>query len=217
MKKTGRMIIMVLSICAAFTACQNNGEIIENNNQSQEINNAQNQQNSLQKEENRIREDYDVKEEMTGVIERTRLQTSNILGDEEKVSKIDFSDLQGVTYEHVEEITENEITEVWLVKMSNINQKEKIINKIKQSLEELKTKFADNKRIIAILENEDNIIIKEKEGIVIAAFAADAGAIVSGVEHSFTEPPKIIIEEEMKENVTEKNISGENLEEGGAQ
>ena len=198
MKKLMKMIMSAMGLCLLVTGCNNNNEVVQNNggnnNQNVQNNQVQSEQNT-QKEEKKINEEYDVRAEIDGIIENTRLCTIENLEEKEEVSKIDFSDLKGVTYEHIEEITENEITEVWLVKMSNFNQYDKIVSKLNNSLEELKTKYKDNKYITSILSSKDNIRIQEKEGIVMAVFAPDAGALISGIEQSFVEEELPIVEE----------------------
>lgn len=212
MRKYVKMLISALGLCMLFTGCNNDNKNFQNNtgnnmnNQSNQSQGKQNTQNQ-QKEEKKINEEYDVSTEIKEVIENTRLSSIENI-ENEKVAKIDFSDLKGVTYEHIEEITENEITEVWLIKMSNFNQYDKIVKKINNCLEDLKGKYSDNKFITSILSSKDNIRIQEKEGIVMAAIAPDAGALLSGMEQTLVEEP---IEPEIEEITN--NESGEVIEE----
>ena len=215
MKKLRVLItIVILVFCLLVTACSNNSNVEQNNDKnntnSQNQINSQNkeEQKETQKEEKKINEEYDVAEEIKGIIEDTRLNGIETLNEIDKVANIDFSDLKGVTYEHIEEIAEKEITEVWLIKMSDFNQYNKIVEKLNESLEDLKTKYSDNKFITAILNSKDNIRIQEKEGIVMAVFAPDAGALISGIERSFNKETEIPVSEESGDM-----ISGEAFEE----
>ena len=77
MKKLMKMIMSAMGLCLLVTGCNNNNEVVQNNGGN---NNQNVQNNQVQSEQNT---------------------------QKEEVSKIDFSDLKGVTYEHIEEITEN--------------------------------------------------------------------------------------------------------------
>ena len=129
-----------------------------------------------------INENYDVDEGLKEATEMTRL--NQIENSTTADNKIDFSDLPGVTYEYTGEVLENELTEVWIIKMSDNNQYKSIIAKIRARVEALKEEYKDNNAISHLLNDNDNIVIKQSNGVVIAVFAGDAGAIASGIEQT---------------------------------
>ena len=134
-----------------------------------------------------INEIFDVSKGMEDIMENTRLREykdPNFSGDMDTagVLKIDFSDLKGATYQQLGEINEDTLTGVWFVKMGDRNQYNTIVKRINDKLKELKNKYKNEPKLNFVLNDPDNFVVTEKEGIVIGVIASDAGAIASGVE-----------------------------------
>lgn len=81
--------------------------------------------------------------------------------------------------------TQNEYTEIWLLKISKEPQSIDIFRMFNNRIEELKRKYAQNAEISAILNNEKNISMKQQNGIVIIIISNNVENIEKSIDENF--------------------------------
>ena len=158
-----------------------------------------------------VNEKYDVSEGRKNTINNTRLNGTDVVTAKE--GKIDFSDLPGVTYEYIGEDREESFTEVWIVKLSEVSQYDKIVNKLKNRLEELKEQYKDDPAATSILNDKDNIKIEYSNGVVIAVFAPDAGALISEAKMTTYDLPSLPEEDNSQSTEGQARADGATVQE----
>lgn len=190
MNKKIILTVLLVSLSLTLNACSK--KQVQNQEDKQEV----------AEPEIIVNDYYEVDDGMKIVLRDTNL-AKNDKPDTVIEDGIDFSDLTGVTYEHIGSIEKNNITDAWLIKLGDGKQYNEVVKRIREYLQNLKQKYKDNAEITSILSSEDNIKISQKEGIVMAVFAPDAGAIIGGMEDSLS-----LVK--YKDNSTEDDI-GENI------
>ncbi len=154
-----------------------------------------------------IKESYDVEKGMEKAIFSTTLGDIQESGETNSGDDgIDFSDLPGVTYQKRGDFHEGSTTEAWVIKLGEPSQYETVLARVEDRVDELKRTYASDKKLSAIVGNKDNVVIRQREGIVIAVIAPDAQAIASS-----------LVETVLTSDAVESEETDEELEEPSAE
>lgn len=81
--------------------------------------------------------------------------------------------------------TENEYTEIWLLKISQENQAIDIFRMFNNRILDLKKEFGQNERINEILNNEKNISMKQQNGIVVIIVSNNLENVENAIDECF--------------------------------
>lgn len=112
---------------------------------------------------------------------------NQLLGiDDSKANElIDLEGYKGLEKKVAKYEDNNEYTEIWLLKISERSQPIKIFRKFNERIESLRYEYKNNSRISKILNNEDNIIMKQQNGIVIIIISNEAKEIEKSIDAIF--------------------------------
>lgn len=81
--------------------------------------------------------------------------------------------------------SKDEYTEVWLLKISNDSQSVNFFRKFNERIESLRREYKNQKHISNILNNEENIIMKQQDGILVIIISNDAKNIEKSIDNVF--------------------------------
>ena len=82
-------------------------------------------------------------------------------------------------------VSDEEFTEIWLLKVSEEGQAPILFRIFNERINDLKTEYAGNNKIIDILNTENNIRIKQQSGIVVVIISNDAENIEKTIDANF--------------------------------
>lgn len=82
-------------------------------------------------------------------------------------------------------IGEDEFTEVWLLKISEEAQAIDLFRMFDERIQNLRNEYKDNANIMEILQDENNIILKQQSGIVIMIISDDAENVEKSIDIEF--------------------------------
>lgn len=98
---------------------------------------------------------------------------------------MDLKEYVGLEKKVAQYISTEELTEIWLFKISKESQSLDLFRMFDDRIETLKRENKDKPQILSILEDSQNIIIKQQNGIVIMIISNDAKNIEKSVDANF--------------------------------
>ena len=87
------------------------------------------------------------------------------------VEEIDFNEYNVLEKKALVYTTDENVNEIWMIKLGNYNQQEDVCRILGQRVQKLKSAFENNEAQLKIL---NEAIIKQEEGIVIMIISPDA-------------------------------------------
>ena len=87
------------------------------------------------------------------------------------VEEIDFNEYNALEKKALVYTTDENVNEIWMIKLGNYNQQEDVCRILGQRVQKLKSAFENNEAELKIL---NEAIIKQEEGIVIMIISPDA-------------------------------------------
>lgn len=87
------------------------------------------------------------------------------------VEEIDFNEYKALEKKALVYTTDENVNEIWMIKLGNYNQQEDVCRILGQRVQKLKSAFENNEAQLKIL---NEAIIKQEEGIVIMIISPDA-------------------------------------------
>ena len=87
------------------------------------------------------------------------------------VEEIDFNEYNALEKKALVYTTDENVNEIWMIKLGNYNQQEDVCRILGQRVQKLKSAFENNEAQLKIL---NEAIIKQEEGIVIMIISPDA-------------------------------------------
>ena len=181
MKKSLKILATLSVITLVLVGCNNEKETqINNNKENSNINNVEssnNDDNNIEIESQPINENYNTKEIFESIENTSKLDESKTMTEEQLKEEFEFNKYDVLEKEIRTDITEDSITEVGIIKLTDNAQTEEIMGIILRRKEELDAKYADNEKIMNILSNSDNFVIKQEAGVVKYVIAENASSI----------------------------------------
>lgn len=108
------------------------------------------------------------------------------LTDIEANKLFNLKDYSGLEKKVAQYESEDEYTEIWLIKISKQEQATSIFRMFNERIESLRNEYKDNVKISEIINNEKNIIMKQQNGIAIVIISGNAAEIEKSVDTEFT-------------------------------
>lgn len=104
--------------------------------------------------------------------------TTKTWPDEEE---IDFGDFNFLTKKAIVHTTDDKVNEVWMVKLTSLDQQEALARIFRGRTERLKEAFHDNEEQLAVISNA---VIKQEDGIMIAIISPSVNKIEKTIADS---------------------------------
>lgn len=192
MNKNSKWLIIALVVSFCLVGCnntQNNNNGSNNNNQNQidqSINNSNNnidenhndnQSNSKVEENTENDKTFNVADEMKKVESLTSLDDTSKMTKEEINEKYNLGKYKDLPMEVRSEITENSLKEIVLIKIDENEQSSDLILIMLSRLDALKKEYRENRDITKILNNPENMILKQQNGVLTFIIAENAKAV----------------------------------------
>lgn len=192
MNKNSKWLIIALVVSFCLVGCnntQNNNNASNNNNQNQidqSINNSNNnidenhndnQSNSKVEENTENDKTFNVADEMKKVESLTSLDDTSKMTKEEINEKYNLGKYKDLPMEVRSEITENSLKEIVLIKIDENEQSSDLILIMLSRLDALKKEYRENRDITKILNNPENMILKQQNGVLTFIIAENAKAV----------------------------------------
>lgn len=172
MKKILKIIAIICIMIFSLTACGEKEKVEElPTNNSQVENKIENniEENKVFNIENAFEE----VEEVSILDEDTKMSNENI----EK--EFNFNEIEVEEKEIRSKQTENEISEIGIVKLKSNEQTEAAMKVFLERHAKLQEKYANNEEMLNIINNSENYILKQEGGYVIFILSEDAQKIES--------------------------------------
>lgn len=194
MKKIVGILALIIAVMLSLMACNNNNnEVVDNNsvvNDNQNENqNDNNDLNDNQEEENIVTEPfnqtYDVAQELNAVQTVTGLDETSKMSQEKINNSYSFGNYKDLQMEIRSNESEDAFKEVAIVKIGDNEQSMDLFQVMIGRLNTLKEKYKDNEKILSVLNNNDNIVLKQQGGVLIFIVAENAKEIEAEVDKSF--------------------------------
>ena len=99
----------------------------------------------------------------------------------ERVEEIDFNEYNALEKKALVYTTDENVNEIWMIKLGNYNQQEDVCRILGQRVQKLKSAFENNEAQLKIL---NEAIIKQEEGIVIMIISPDAKEVEEKIAKS---------------------------------
>lgn len=182
MKKCIGTVGLVVFMSVSLVAC--GGKASKNNQNEGNVVMQQNSQldNSNSEE---INTDFAVSIELNAISKVSYLSETTALTTESANALYNFGKYSELEKEIRNIENENEFREIALVKVENENQTAELYSIMLKRLADLKAKYADNKKISEILNEPDNMRIRQQDGILIFILAENAGEIEMELDKAF--------------------------------
>ena len=97
------------------------------------------------------------------------------------VEEIDFNEYNALEKKALVYTTDENVNEIWMIKLGNYNQQEDVCRILGQRVQKLKSAFENNE---AQLKRLNEAIIKQEEGIVIMIISPDAKEVEEKIAKS---------------------------------
>ena len=97
------------------------------------------------------------------------------------VEEIDFNEYNALEKKALVYTTDENVNEIWMIKLGNYNQQEDVCRILGQRVQKLKSAFENNEAQLKIL---NEAIIKQEEGIVIMIISPDAKEVEEKIAKS---------------------------------
>lgn len=194
MKKIVGILALIIAVMLSLMACNNNNnEVVDNNsvvNDNQNENqNDNNDLNDNQEDENIVTEPfnqtYDVAQELNAVQTVTGLDETSKMSQEKINNSYSFGNYKDLQMEIRSNESEDAFKEVAIVKIGDNEQSMDLFQVMIGRLNTLKEKYKDNEKILSVLNNNDNIVLKQQGGVLIFIVAENAKEIEAEVDKSF--------------------------------
>lgn len=183
MKKIIGILALIGIIMVAFVGCENkNQNINDNQNNSQvqqENNNTNNTVNDYSGEivTEPFNKDFNIDSTLSSVASISGLDEKTKMSEDEIKANYNLGKYEGLQREIRSKITDDSITEIIIIKIGENEQTQDLFQKVAGRLTQLQQKYAENDKITSILNNGDNVIIKQQAGVLIGIIAENAKEI----------------------------------------
>lgn len=195
MKKILGIVALVVVLMLTFVGCNNNEQAGNNNVNNEVVNNQNNNQNNTQnKEQNKQEEQinvtpknqsFAVAEELNALQKYTGLEVATKMSQEKIKEKYNFGKYEKLQMEVRSLESEDTVKEIAMVKISETDQSMDLFQIMIKRLSALKEKYKDNEKILTMLNDSNNMILKQQGGIVIFIVAENAKEIEAELDKSF--------------------------------
>lgn len=105
-----------------------------------------------------------------------------VISDIEANELIHLDEYEGLEKRVAMHESEDEYTEIWLLKISEDEQASKIFRKFDKRIEDLRMQYSDNQKISEMLKNEKNISMKLQGKIAIVIISNDVENVEKAVD-----------------------------------
>ena len=164
-------IILVIGLCVALITKDDNGEeIIKAEPINQKVNLEQVFAEIELVEGMKVYDDIEETQESEMVENTESSSKTEIIPEEE----IDFGKYNVLERKAIVHTTDNEVNEVWMVKLSDYNQQEDIMRIFGNRIQKLRKGFEESGDKLSIV---NNAVIKQEDGIVIMIASTNADEI----------------------------------------
>ncbi|MBO5142989.1 MAG: hypothetical protein J6C46_08410, partial [Clostridia bacterium] len=194
MKKILGIVSLIIVVIFSFAACNNN-EQKENNNNNSIVENNQQQGNNQQQDNNVVEnnnnsentnivpffsgevitepmnQEFNVASALNNIAEVSNLPESTKLSEAEINEEFDFKNFSGLQKEIRSVVTDKEIREIVIVKIGENDHSMPLFQLMTARMMKLKEKYEENEEITAILNNNENYVLKQQGGILISILA----------------------------------------------
>lgn len=208
MKKILGIVSLIIVVIFSFAACNNN-EQKENNNNNSIVENNQQQGNNQQQDNNVVEnnnnsentnivpffsgevitepmnQEFNVASALNNIAEVSNLPESTKLSEAEINEEFDFKNFSGLQKEIRSVVTDKEIREIVIVKIGENDHSMPLFQLMTARMMKLKEKYEENEEITAILNNNENYVLKQQGGILISILAKNAKEIETKIQEEF--------------------------------
>ena len=210
MRKLIGIISIVIAIMFSFAACNNNTQVENNenkNNNSVEQNNSNVENNNTEKNEEEntnnaeivdissfysgdivtepANKTFNVKSSLDNIASVSGLNESTKLSEAQIKEKFNFGKFEGLEKEIRSKVTDDDIKEIVIVKIGDNDQSMVLFQIVTARLANLRVEHKDNEKILAIIENNENLVMKQQGGILISILAENAQEISEELDKQF--------------------------------
>lgn len=184
MKKFMSVALVSFTCALALTGCQFNKKTeVPNNTTNNNTNNTPPVQEEVVKTDP-IRDDFVFDDAMEALENELENVTLKELSEEEIEQRYSFGKYKGLEKYAASSITEDSITEIIMVKLGDNEQTSEIMSKFLQRIEKLKNEYAENEKIMAILNSQETIV-KQQGDVAVMIIAENARELEAEYDEMF--------------------------------
>ena len=184
MKKLLGILALIGIVVFTCVTCEKKQQKVDDksNNTQVQQGNAELVESSGEVATEPINKEFDVEESLANLSKVTGLDENTRMSEDEIRATYDFGKYERLQKEIRSQITEDSIAEIVILKIGDKEQTSDLFQIVFNRIYQLQQKYAENEKISDILENGDNIVIKQQGGILIAIIAENAEEIEQKID-----------------------------------
>lgn len=184
MKKLIGILALIGIVTFTFIGCEKKQQNVDNdsNNSQVQQENTDLNNNSGEITTEPLNREFKIDETLANIIKVSGLDESSKMSEDKVKSEYDFGQYEGLQKEVRSQITEDSITEIAIVKIGENEQTQDLFQIVFKRIAQLQQKYAENDKINSILNNGDNIVIKQQGGVLIVIIAENAKEIEQKID-----------------------------------
>lgn len=191
MKKILGIVALVVVLMLTFVGCNNNenqGEnnlgnnnVVENQNQNPNQNNQENEKVVVEP----VNKSFSIEEELNTIQPLTGLEQATKMSETEISTNYNFGKYEDLQMEIRSLESGENFKEIAIIKIGETDQSMDLFQIMIKRLTALKEKYKDNEKVLGILNDSKNMILKQQGGVLIFIVAENAKEIEAELDKSF--------------------------------